>query len=494
MASDLSADDRKALAKRGLALPDGSYPIPDLEHLKSAIQLRGHVPPAQAAALRALIIKRANELGHPELIPDDYKTTSKGQSTHAEPAGGVTTIRDVEILKVGNWHSGLSGRVPITDDDLDAMVQAATDAEIDQAPLKIGHVDPRFDGEPALGWLSNVRRQGSSLVADIADAPAKMADLIQTAFKRRSAEIAWGVKTPSGRTYKAALAGLALLGVTPPAIKGLADVTSRYSGAAEADSLERVTIIDGRDSELEELEASALSAQAAFEARKAFLAAGSRDTPQNVADTSSNATFSGGDSVPLTDDQVREQLGLPAETAVTDKLRDAAVALNQSAAAGAVEEAANAAAAGQTAPTSTSTPPPATDPAQPAPPAAQPPAAPATGLAAAPLVSVDSAAFAQLQADAAAGREAMRRIEADEREKTLQDALLSGRIAPANVDQWRAAYDANKEHTVNLLSGLPQAFSTVTQFSGATNATGKTVDENGFTEDDWARMQRELNL
>lgn len=479
--ADYTADQRKQMAAKGWALDDGRYPIGNLDDLKSAIALRGKIDAGHKDALRALIIKRAKQLGHPELIPDDYKTSSSSTSTHAEPAGGLVTIPDVEILREGNWHSGLSGRVPVTAEDLDAMVQAATDAEVDQAPLKIGHVDPRFDGEPALGWLTNIRRNGTSLVADIADAPAKMAELIQSAFRRRSAEIAWGVKTPSGKTYKAALAGLALLGVTPPAVKGLADVVSRYSGA-ESDHVDRVTVIDGDDSELAELHASYLSAEAAYNARRVFLADGSRDTQPTVPEAAGNGSTTGqGDPVALTDDQVREQLGLPADMPVTDKLREGAELLNQSAANNPPE--------GQQPPA------PAEPPTAPAAPATPPPVTPpAAGLAGAPLVSVDSAAYAQLQAQAAAGAEALRRLEADEREKDLQSALLSGRITPATRDQWARLWDTDKVQTKALLAGLPQQMSTVTNFSGRTNAAGKPVDENGLTEDDWAALQRTLNL
>jgi hypothetical protein len=148
----------------------------------------------------------------------------------------TTTIPDVELVRVGNWASAMSGRVPITGDDLDEMVRAAQDAQVDYAPVKLGHVDPRFDGEPALGWIRNLRRVGDVLLGDLADVPEKMVEVARSAFRRRSVEIAWGVKTPGGRKYTAALSGLALLGVTAPAVKGLADVVSRYSGSVTADS------------------------------------------------------------------------------------------------------------------------------------------------------------------------------------------------------------------------------------------------------------------
>jgi Escherichia/Staphylococcus phage prohead protease len=61
-AADISADDRRKLAAKGWALPDGSYPIPDRAHLHSAAVLAasGH---GDVAAARRLIRKRARDLG-----------------------------------------------------------------------------------------------------------------------------------------------------------------------------------------------------------------------------------------------------------------------------------------------------------------------------------------------------------------------------------------------------------------------------------------------
>jgi phage I-like protein len=59
---------RKKAVKDGNALPDESYPIPDLAHLKSAIILAesGH---GDVAAAKKLIVRRAQELGATELLP-----------------------------------------------------------------------------------------------------------------------------------------------------------------------------------------------------------------------------------------------------------------------------------------------------------------------------------------------------------------------------------------------------------------------------------------
>lgn len=54
---------RKKLAKAGDALPDGSYIIPDVPYLKKAIRSVGRAPASKRPALKALIRKRARELG-----------------------------------------------------------------------------------------------------------------------------------------------------------------------------------------------------------------------------------------------------------------------------------------------------------------------------------------------------------------------------------------------------------------------------------------------
>lgn len=61
-----SAEDRRDLASKGHALPDGSYPIADAEDLKNAITLArsGH---GNVSAAKALIRRRAKDLGVPDM-------------------------------------------------------------------------------------------------------------------------------------------------------------------------------------------------------------------------------------------------------------------------------------------------------------------------------------------------------------------------------------------------------------------------------------------
>ena len=61
-------EQRKEMAEKGLALPDGSFPIKNLEDLKNAIQAYGRAKDQAKAA--KFIAKRAKALGADDLIPD----------------------------------------------------------------------------------------------------------------------------------------------------------------------------------------------------------------------------------------------------------------------------------------------------------------------------------------------------------------------------------------------------------------------------------------
>ena len=61
---------RKEMADKGWALPDGSYPIADVEDLRNAIQAIGRASDPEAA--KAHIRKRARDLDAEDLIPDTW--------------------------------------------------------------------------------------------------------------------------------------------------------------------------------------------------------------------------------------------------------------------------------------------------------------------------------------------------------------------------------------------------------------------------------------
>ena len=81
-------DQRKEMASKGLALPDGSFPIKTVEDLKNAIQAYGRAKDQAAAA--KFIAKRAKALGGEDLIPDteDFQKALKEASFGRIPKFG----------------------------------------------------------------------------------------------------------------------------------------------------------------------------------------------------------------------------------------------------------------------------------------------------------------------------------------------------------------------------------------------------------------------
>lgn len=69
---------------------------------------------------------------------------------------------------------------------------------------------------------------------------------------------------------------------------------------------------------------------------------------------------------------------------------------------------------------------------------------------------VDSTVLSQLQADAAAGREARKQQVAEHRESVLKAALSDGKITPASKSAWNTKLEAAPEATEAELSALPK--------------------------------------
>ena len=66
-----SEQERAALAKKGQALPDHSYPMPDCDAVARAREAYGRAPESHRPALVRLINRRNRELGcgEPEFRP-----------------------------------------------------------------------------------------------------------------------------------------------------------------------------------------------------------------------------------------------------------------------------------------------------------------------------------------------------------------------------------------------------------------------------------------
>lgn len=416
--------------------------------------------------------------------------------TGGDDAPRVASIERVQLLRAGTWAAS-TGTVRVTTDDLRAMVEAATDGEVDHAPVRIGHIDPRYDGDPALGWVENLRVEGDALYGDLVDVPSRLAEVLPRAFRRRSAEIAWNVRTPSGKRYRAVLAGLALLGVTPPAVKGLDDVLSLYAdgaterqtiatgddgtpaaGALAAEATSALTLYDDHDSP-----AAAARHNEAVQAVEALAALAGRPAPDELLaqldqlaglDQQTDDPEEGG----MDPTRLRELLGLPAdatdeqvETALNDRSQDdpdtgdgGGGQQEEPAGTPDDESAGDGDGAGEPEGADDRTP---------------------------ELVTLSAGQYQQLQSAAQEGAEARRILREQEAEQVLRTALSEGRIAPADVDDaddgtpgWRTRLRQDLDGTRSLLSRLTPVFPT-SEF-GSDLSDGRQLSEDAWAEFDRA--------
>lgn len=90
---DYTPEQRRAMARRGQAMPDGSFPIANRTDLGNAIQSVGRA--ANYDAARRHIIGRARALGAVSMLPEDWKVTKsleglfKNMPTHARRANAT---------------------------------------------------------------------------------------------------------------------------------------------------------------------------------------------------------------------------------------------------------------------------------------------------------------------------------------------------------------------------------------------------------------------
>jgi hypothetical protein len=137
----------------------------------------------------------------------------------------LRVFENVELVTVGT-HPASTGETEVTREDLEAILAAHSDLRF--APVKLGHQSTLNEGQPAYGQVTPteiVHRNGRDvLLGRLSGIPARLAEVMKHAFPDRSVEIGWGVKGLSGKAHRAALVGLALLGVTPPAVKDLSPI------------------------------------------------------------------------------------------------------------------------------------------------------------------------------------------------------------------------------------------------------------------------------
>lgn len=154
------------------------------------------------------------------------------EEEHPKPAMMSLETRDlddVQIFAVGKWN----GR-DFSEKDLDEMVGTFRKTKSALKPyVKLGHGDGqeilRNSELPAAGWIENLRRVGSKLVADLKRVPAKIAEIVSAGgYRTRSVELYRNFKH-DGEIHPWALKALALLGGETPAVDNLDDIIALYA-------------------------------------------------------------------------------------------------------------------------------------------------------------------------------------------------------------------------------------------------------------------------
>lgn len=181
------------------------------------------------------------EMSADELAELERKLTGQAPVSAAAKVTAAE-MRGIELARPGKWNLA-SGPLTVTKQHLIDAARYANRASARPGYVKIGHNDPRFkpgDGEPALGWVHNVRygedERGPKLIGDIHGMPDWLAAAAPTAWPDRSIE-GWADFTDpdDGEKYALVVDGLALLGVTPPgmsSIQSLRDLPQAVGVAA----------------------------------------------------------------------------------------------------------------------------------------------------------------------------------------------------------------------------------------------------------------------
>lgn len=130
-------------------------------------------------------------------------------------------LKGREIFAVGTFNG-----FTFDEDDLDDIVANFEALPNYKVPLKFGHDDDHKDGQPAIGWVSRIFKQGGKLLADFTDMPKVVYDAIKAKLYRAiSVEILLNAKI-DGQRFDHVLDAVALLGADRPAVGTLADLNA----------------------------------------------------------------------------------------------------------------------------------------------------------------------------------------------------------------------------------------------------------------------------
>lgn len=369
----------------------------------------------------------------------------------------LVTVPGVELMRVGKWNLS-TGEWECTTKEIAAAIDAHDKGLLRKPVIRLGHNDPRFSGDPAVGWLDNLRasEDGQALIGDMVGVPEWLAEILPSAYPSRSIEGLYDYTAPDGSEHEFVLTGLALLGATRPGVESLQslqDVARLYDIAAAGQ-------VGGKAIELTIEAADApkpygdvkyadpKNGKYPIDTAEHVRAAWSYiNMPKNQKGYSPEelAQIKGRIKAAAKKFGIKIEAGEASETeggAIVALPEKVAEALGIDASADEDTVLAKIAELKPPAPAAEPEPEP-----QPAPVAA------AAGVVNG-LVQIEQATLDELKAAAAQGVEARARQIAEEDERTVMAAIGQGKIAPARKDHWLAALKADRDGTKQVLASL----------------------------------------
>lgn len=190
---EFSSDERERLADSGVAMPDGSYPIPDRAALGDAIQAFGRAK--NKAAVAAHIKKRARALGATDLLPEDgqlslSKSLEDETMTDEEKAALQKAEQERDELRKRAERAEKALALPTEQrahfDTLDAEAQDAFLAKSDDE--RAGLLKAKADEDPVVYTTASgvpIRKSAGDAVVEL----AKQADEDRKARIRSDAQL-----------------------------------------------------------------------------------------------------------------------------------------------------------------------------------------------------------------------------------------------------------------------------------------------------------------
>lgn len=152
------------------------------------------------------------------------------------------TVEGVEIFASGTWTDSQGQEREWTEADLDKLLKNfANDSKTSPLPVKVGHTDDSFNeriadelgipnglltgdegnGAARLGYISNVHKEGSTLVADFENVPDVLTSMMESGFYN-----AVSVEIDMPDESDPHLSGVAILGAELPAVDSLKSLSS----------------------------------------------------------------------------------------------------------------------------------------------------------------------------------------------------------------------------------------------------------------------------